>query len=125
MCLCFPEVTSLANGPVRTPDSRAAVTRLAAELLLCLPHRWLAALGTLSITFHLSQLKATKQRQHPGEPYDGHELVVSALKKKRKKKKSTQTWITVLSSVDVTHQGSVFVGRHYVLFGGFLNVFLL
>lgn len=45
--------------------------------------------------------------------------------KKKKKKQSTQTWITVLPSVDVTHQGSVFVGRRCVLFCGFLHVFLL
>lgn len=33
--VCFPEATSLANGPAMTPDGGAGVT---AELLLCLLH---------------------------------------------------------------------------------------
>lgn len=38
MCFCFPEVTSLAKELAKTPDSKAAITRPVAELLLCLPH---------------------------------------------------------------------------------------
>lgn len=34
----FPEVTSLASGPVMTPDGRGSISTFVAELILCLQH---------------------------------------------------------------------------------------
>lgn len=83
---CFPEVTSLANGPVMTPDSRADVAGFVAELTLCLLHLYhkLAhcTIGTmLTCQFHLSGLNITKHCEQRREHDAEQKLKLTALKK--------------------------------------------
>lgn len=91
MFFCFPEVTSLANGPAKTPDSGAARRHQTRCRTVTVPPTssitsWLTALGTMSTMcqFHLPQLKIKKHSEQQGEPDDGHELNLTALKKKKK-----------------------------------------